>query len=251
MAHPEGVASLLDTDLYKLTMQAAVIQHFPDIDVSYRFYNRAPQRTLNADAFRWLQRQVHNLSTLRVTTEELAWLRSTCPYLPADYLAFLQDYRLDPDKEVSLSFDEGTGEVKIQVHGRWSQTILYEIPLLSLVSEAYFKFVDVDWDYDGQREKAAAKAATLARAGCVFSEFGSRRRRDYRTQDLVLQGLIDGVAEAKEDEGVTGSLAGTSNVHFAQKYGLKPIGTVARKLRILTLQELRPRRSRDRVLTLI
>jgi len=66
----------------------------------------------------------------------------------------------------------------------------------------------------------------LIRGGCVFSEFGSRRRRDYHTHDLVLQGLV---AASKALDG-PGKLQGTSNVHFAMKYGLMPIGTVAHEV---------------------
>ena len=62
--------------------------------------------------------------------------------------------------------------------------------------------------------------------GCAFSEFGSRRRRDYHTQDLVLRGLCKAKEEA-EEKGWTGKLTGTSNVHFAMKFGIPPIGTVA------------------------
>ena len=96
--------------------------------------------------------------------------------------------------------------------------------MLALISESYFKFRDRDWNYDGQRENAHRKGLELLQRGCLFSEFGTRRRRDSRTQDLVLQGLIDA---SKELGSSAGKLTGTSNVHFAMRYGLMPIGTVA------------------------
>ncbi len=105
-------------------------------------------------------------------------------------------------------------------------TILYEIPLLALTSEAYFKFVNKDWNYNAQEEKAFKKGMTLLDHGCMFSEFGSRRRRDYHTQELVLQGLCR-AAEKGKNQGWRGKLTGTSNVHFAMKFGIPPVGTVA------------------------
>lgn len=141
--------------------------------------------------------------------------------MPDSYIKFLRRLKLDSDNEVTLSFDVEKNDLEVEIHGLWRNTILYEIPLLSLISEAYFRFVDTDWTYQGQKEKAAAKAQRLITAGCLFSEFGTRRRRDYHTQDLVLQGLCSQTAA-----GGTGRLSGTSNVHFAQKYKLKPIGTV-------------------------
>lgn len=72
----------------------------------------------------------------------------------------------------------------------------------------------------------------MIRGGCIFSEFGSRRRRDYHTHDLVLQGLV---AASKALDG-PGKLQGTSNVHFAMKYGLMPIGTVAHEVLSLSFQ---------------
>jgi nicotinate phosphoribosyltransferase len=98
--------------------------------------------------------------------------------------------------------------------------------LLALVSEAYFKFVETDWSHAGQVEKAYQKGRRLLEEGCVFSEFGSRRRRDYHTQDLVLQGLRRAVDEGAESAW-KGKLTGTSNVHFAMKHGVLPVGTVA------------------------
>lgn len=103
---------------------------------------------------------------------------------------------------------------------------MYEIPLLALISEAYFKFCNKDWDHEGQEEKARQKCRTLLEHGCLLSEFGTRRRRDYHTQDLVVKGCCKAAAEATE-MGWPGKLTGTSNVHFAMKHGLAPVGTVA------------------------
>lgn len=118
------------------------------------------------------------------------------------------------------------GDFHIHTEGLWLDTILYEIPLLALVSEAYFKFVETDWSYEGQVEKAYQKGRTLLEGGCIVSEFGSRRRRDYHTQDLVLQGLRQAADEGQQ-AAWPGKLAGTSNVHFAMKHEVLPIGTVA------------------------
>ncbi len=86
--------------------------------------------------------------------------------------------------------------------------------------------MDTDWDYEGQEEKAYEKGVRLLEAGCVVSEFGTRRRRDYHTQALVFRGLVranrDGGAR-----GLPGSISGTSNVHLAMRFGIPPVGTVA------------------------
>ena len=117
-------------------------------------------------------------------------------------------------------------DLHLHVEGLWLDTILYEIPLLALTSEAYFKFCDKDWQYEGQEEKAYQKATRLLEHGCNFSEFGTRRRRDYHTHELVMQGLTRAASEAKK-KGYTGKLSGTSNVHFAMRCGIPPVGTVA------------------------
>lgn len=143
-------------------------------------------------------------------------------------------FRLRPQDQLHLSFrpvedtggDDDLGDLNLHTTGLWVETILYEIPILALTSEAYFKFCDRDWTYDGQRERARRKGETLLQHGALFSEFGSRRRRDYHTQELVLHGLQD-ARDVGQKEGWTGKLTGTSNVHFAMKLGLTPVGTVA------------------------
>ena len=161
-----------------------------------------------------------DLKSLSLSTNEIDYLKNTCPYLGREYLAYVSSFRFRPSDHVRIEFREG--ELYIAVEGLWVETILYEIPLLALVSEAYFKFCDRDWSYDGQKERAYEKGIELLGHGCMFSEFGTRRRRDYHTQDMVLQGLIQASTAS-----ATGSLTGTSNVHFAMKYNIPPVGTVA------------------------
>jgi nicotinate phosphoribosyltransferase len=177
---------------------------------------------------------VLELETISVSLDELLFLKKTCTYLSEEYLRFLSSFRLQPSKQLKLIFtptedtgkDTDSGDFRIHTEGLWIETILYEIPLLALISEAYFKFCDKDWSYEGQVDQAYDKGVRLLEEGCIFSEFGTRRRRDYHTQDLVLQGLRRAQNEASQ-KGWKGKLTGTSNVHFAMKHDLVPIGTVA------------------------
>ncbi|EXJ81281.1 nicotinate phosphoribosyltransferase [Capronia epimyces CBS 606.96] len=223
---PEGVFSLLDTDLYKLTMQCAVLKYFPSVDVEYKFTNRTPHMRLNKEAFTWLQEQTAKLANITLAQDELEYLRRHCPYFSSEYLSYLQSFQLRPADQVTMKFipvDETFGDLDITITGLWVETMSYEIPLLALTSEAYFKFVDIDWDYEGQEENAYQKAQRLFEAGCVVSEFGTRRRRSFHTQDLVVKGLVT----ASTEQSLPGKLAGTSNVYFSMKHSIPPVGTVA------------------------
>jgi nicotinate phosphoribosyltransferase len=162
-------------------------------------------------------------------------LRKQCDYLTPEYLTFLKEFHLRPREQVTTTFhpigedtgsDSDLGDTDIKIQGTWVDTILYEIPILALTSEAYFRFMDTDWNYEGQEEKAKEKGLKLLEAGCVTSEFGTRRRRDYHTQSLVFSGLVAASKEASA-RGDKGKLAGTSNVHLAMRFGLSPVGTVA------------------------
>ena len=86
--------------------------------------------------------------------------------------------------------------------------------------------MEPDWTYEGQEDQAFEKGMRLLEAGCVFSEFGTRRRRDYHTQALVFRGLTKASKEA-EKRGLSGKLSGTSNVHLAMRFNIPPVGTVA------------------------
>ncbi len=236
--HPAGVLSFLDTDLYKLTMQNAVLRFFPSVPVSYSFKNRTPNKKLNREGFEWLETQIMKLGNIELTEEEEAFLKKKCTYLGEEYIGWLKGFRLRPREQVVCEFfpekgqvvadkSKEVGEVKITISGLWVDTILYEIPILALTSEAYFKFVETAWTYNGQGEKAYNKAMTLLEGGCQVSEFGTRRRRDYHTQALVFRGLVRADADFKKETKEGGRIMGTSNVHLAMRFGVEPIGTVA------------------------
>ena len=236
--HPAGVLSFLDTDLYKLTMQNAVLRFFPSVPVTYSFKNRTPQKKLSREAFKWLSEQISKLGNIHLSEEEEGFLRERCPYLSEEYITWLRSFRLRPREQVKPVFtpDEGcrevgdrqVGDVTIHIEGLWVDTILYEIPILALTSEAFFKFEDTAWTYEGQEEKAYHKAKTLLEGGCLVSEFGTRRRRDYHTQALVFRGLLRADADfRKSNPNAEGKIQGTSNVHLAMRFKVDPIGTVA------------------------
>lgn len=174
------------------------------------------------------------LGEVSLSEKELEFLKTECSYLNDAYLRYLQDFRFKPKEHIDISFDvaqdtgseEDVGEVHVSIKGLWLETILYEIPVLALTSEAYFRFCDKDWTYDLQKEKACRKGCTLLENKCQFSEFGTRRRRNYKTQDLVMAGLIE-ASNVGQAKGWKGAFTGTSNVYFAMKYGVKPVGTVA------------------------
>jgi nicotinate phosphoribosyltransferase len=231
------VQSILDTDLYKLTMQQAVLKHFPDANVSYRFTNRSKGMVFSKSSVEKIKQYIIAMSELALTDGEGSWLRKTCPYLGEDYLAYLKSYRFRPAEQVSVEFEQyETGETEqgqlvINVQGTWAEVILYEVPLMSIISETYFTDMDTQWTLRGQRALARSKARQMISAGIKFSEFGSRRRRSFATHKMVIEGLLQGEKDVltKNIGGSQGSgkLVGTSNVHLARLFGLNPVGTMA------------------------
>ncbi|KAH7581079.1 Nicotinate phosphoribosyltransferase (NAPRTase) family [Nakaseomyces glabratus] len=226
-----AITSLLDTDMYKITMHAAVFTNFPDARVVYKFTNRTAQFHFNKRAVDWIKEQFRLLGDLTFTHDDVEYLAREIPFLPAKYLHYIENgFTLKPDEQIELDCQEIKGkedqyDLHILVKGLWIDTILYEIPILALLSEAYFKFVDTDWDYENQLSNAKEKALRLFENNLSFSEFGTRRRRSFKTQDLVMEGIMQAVKENPEK--YRPLLLGTSNILFAKKYGVKPIGTVA------------------------
>ncbi|KAJ8072601.1 nicotinate phosphoribosyltransferase [Marasmius tenuissimus] len=209
--------SILDTDLYKLTMQQAVLQHFPSCQVDYRFTNRnRPHGTFSRACYEALASSVSQFRTLSLTHDERSWLSKACPYFTPQYLDYLENYRFKPE-QVDINFvpvegnEAGSpnerGHIEITATGPWVETILWETPLMACLSESYFVIDDTDWNYGGQEVLAFEKGKALLEAGCAFNEFGTRRRRSYKNQDIVVKGLVKASQEIKGP----GTLLGTSN----------------------------------------
>lgn len=207
--------SILDNDFYKFTMQYAVVKLYPDTYAKYEFINRG-QHKFPEGFGEELKRRIEKMPFLKLTKEEKAYLKITCPYLNSAYLDFLQGYRYDPG-EVEI---QQTGEdLSVKIHGYWYRTILWEVPILSLISELYYELTDQERDPERKViETIKKKAEFYQDLGVKVAEFGTRRRHSYAVHQLVAEVL-------KEFGG--SSYVGTSNVHFAMTTGVKPIGTHA------------------------
>lgn len=222
------LTSLLDNDLYKFTMQQAVLELYPDVHVEYRFTNRRPEDKFSAEFFERLQHEIHQMQHLALSHEEETFLRSACPFFKPQYLGYLNSFRYDPN-QVSLSLNDG--QLELFIAGPWHETILWEVPLMSLISEICFQVDRKNWTYEGQEQQAIEKATLLSEGQCQWADFGSRRRRSYHSQELIVQ----------THKAFAPWFVGSSNVHFAHRYGVKPIGTMAHEwiMAISVLEGLR------------
>lgn len=207
--------SILDNDFYKFTMQCAVVKLFPNAKGRYRFINRGEHIFPEGFAFE-MQKQVNKMASLFLTKEEKQFLRGACPYLNPAYIDFLEGYRYDPS-EVKIT--QNGGNLEVEVEGYWYRTILWEVPLLAMISELYYTFTNAPQWTDAQIiENTIEKIKLYEDLGVVFAEFGTRRRHSYRVHDLVMQTLTKSQKY---------NFSGSSNVHLAMKYQVKPIGTHA------------------------
>ncbi|PIL29887.1 hypothetical protein GSI_08096 [Ganoderma sinense ZZ0214-1] len=217
-------------------MQQAVLQHFPAVQATYTFTLRDRHLYFTRQVFDRLARSTAEFGKIALSKEERVWLEKACPYFKPSYLDYLEAYRFKPE-QLHLRFESipedveknnrhdssARGLITINVTGPWLETILWEVPLMACLSEVYFTTVDTDWDYAGQGDIAYRKAATLLKKGCVFSEFGTRRRRSAKTQEIVMEALL----RAAHDHPGEGKVNGTSNVHFAMRFNAMPVGTIA------------------------
>mgnify|MGYP003575062130 CR=1 FL=1 len=210
-----SITSILDNDFYKLTMQYGVIKLFPNAMVRYKFINRGNHRFPDGFA-QELKQSVNSMAGLKLGVEEKHYLSITCPYLDPAYLDFLQGYCYNPDE---ISINQDGQELQVTIEGYWYRTILWEVPLMSLICELYYKLSKQERIADDLiRERNRQKIEKYKGLGITVADFGTRRRHSYRVHQLV-------VAALKQYGGNT--FVGTSNVHLAMQNNTKPIGTHA------------------------
>ncbi|RYE88420.1 MAG: nicotinate phosphoribosyltransferase, partial [Oxalobacteraceae bacterium] len=149
-----------------------------------------------------------------------------------DFADFLALFHLDR-KYLQLSASTThPGEIELTIRGPWLHTILFEVPLLAIVNEVWFRNTSKP-DYEEGRSRLREKVSSLRSmpAGCKIADYGTRRRYSRHWQGELLPLLRDGLGE---------QFVGTSNVYFAKHYGLTPLGTMAHEY-LQAFQALGPR----------
>jgi len=207
--------SILDNDFYKFTMQHAVVKLFPNAKAKYKFINRGQHKFPEGFAEK-LKTAIANMENLQLNKAEKEYLRKTCPYLDPTYLDFLQGYRYDSSEvEVTQTGDD----VSVKIAGYWYRTIMWEVPIMSLICELYYKMTNQERINNEEVSLVAKeKIAKYKDLNITIADFGTRRRHSYEVHDLTIKAL---------KEYGSGSFIGSSNVHLAMKYHTKPIGTHA------------------------
>ena len=210
------IVSLLDTDLYKFNMNQVMFHKHTDLTGEYDFKCRNEDVVFTKEMLNEINSQIDHFCSLRFTYEELNYLRSI-RYIKDDYVEFLRLWHpLRDYVKTSLSED---GKLSISVKGPLFSAMQFEIYLLEIVNEVYFRF---KYDYNELVKEAKIKLEQKVKdfeSGkytFYFAEFGCRRRLSREWLDTVVKTLV-----------ATGHCVGTSNVYLAMKYHVKPIGTYA------------------------
>lgn len=212
------IKSLIDSDLYKLTMQQAVCKLFPRVKVKYKFINRGKTQFPEGFAAE-LRKEIAKMASLTLKKEEKSFLNKRCgKFLDEVYIDFLNGYRYDPS-EVGVT--QKGGDLDIEFYGYWYRTILWEVPIMSLVSELYFKMTGQEIeDFHTRTKNIQNKGQLFHQNSMKLADFGSRRRYSFDNQLEVCKTL-------KAMFGSEKFFVGTSNVYIAFLLDITPIGTHA------------------------
>jgi len=209
--------TLLDTDAYKLHMQQAVFHQYYDVQVAAEFRCRGDDLLgIYADAIR---EQVDAMQHLRLQDDEFQWL-SGLPFFKQDYLQWLRDFRYDP-KQVNISNDNG--KLHIRLEGPWREVIMWEVPLLAVISELVHRYrspeASVDQALATLEQKLVGFAEltdSLDMSRFRLMDFGTRRRFSREVQQAIVERLQQ-----------EPWFVGTSNYDLARRLNLTPMGTQA------------------------
>ncbi|MDY6248859.1 MAG: nicotinate phosphoribosyltransferase, partial [Prevotella sp.] len=195
---------------------------FPRAQVKYEFVDR--NKTVYPKGFAdEVRNQIELLENVVITDEEIAFMRRRCYFMPEWFYRYLKGFRYSREW-VKVSQDE-VGHLHISFEGNWCDTILLEVKVLAIISELFYIITNQTdkLDYEDCYKKSYAKAEKLLAAGCVYSDFGTRRRASLEAEDTVVRAMRD----CQNSREWPGRFVGTSNVYLAMKYDLTPVGTMA------------------------
>ncbi|MGN0245592.1 MAG: nicotinate phosphoribosyltransferase [Lachnospiraceae bacterium] len=215
------IVSLLETDMYKMSMGQAIYHQFSDYKTTWSFKCRNKDVYFTDEMVAEIKRQIQLYCNLRFTEDELEYLNNI-KWIKGSYVDFLRLWKPRyEDFEITTNAECG---LAIETKGTWLNTSMYEIPTLAIVNEVYFRMA---YDYEklmqSFQERLQKKIQLLTDGTYqlgAFSEFGLRRRLSAEAQELAIQEL------AKANYPYS-KFVGTSNVYLAKKFGLTPVGTMA------------------------
>ncbi|MBQ9682526.1 MAG: nicotinate phosphoribosyltransferase [Neisseriaceae bacterium] len=220
------IQSLLDTDLYKFTMLQAILHQFPQTMSEYQFRCRNLDETVYplVEIKDELEDELDALCDIRFTHEELDYLRSL-RFIKSDFVDYLELFQLKR-RFIQVGIDD-QGRLDIVVKGPMIQAMFFEIFILAMVNELYFRRLETPEVLAEGERRLQDKAAFMKECEqkqnpndppFAVSDFGTRRRYTFAWQKHVLEVL---------HEASPAIFRGTSNVHLAKELGLVPIGTMA------------------------
>jgi len=212
------LTTLLDTDAYKLHMQQAVFHRYYDVTVAAEFRCRGDDMLgIYVDE---IQQQIETMSALTLTEDEFTYL-SGLPFFTPDYLNWLRSYRYDP---AQVRVRNHQGKLDIRISGPWREVIMWEVPLLALISEVVHRHrspqVTPEMAVSQLKSKLAqfkALTADLDMSRFRLMDFGTRRRFSHDVQLAIVSTL-------KQD---FPWLVGSSNYEMARQLDIMPVGTQA------------------------
>lgn len=207
------ILSILDTDLYKFSTSNAYFQLYPLAEGTFKFNDRAAE--VYDEAFlSQLKEAIAGLSQLSLSDDEFAYCCKRIRYVNRNYWEWLRGFRFEPEK-IDCRLD-AEGHLQMSVTDLLFKVTLYEVPLLAIVAELRNRRLGVKADTQTVLERLDAKIALANSEELVFSEFGTRRRFSSDVHEAVVRRLKEKCPKY---------CAGTSNVHFARKYDMVPVGT--------------------------
>ncbi|MDO4499907.1 MAG: nicotinate phosphoribosyltransferase [Erysipelotrichaceae bacterium] len=213
--------SLLENDLYKFSMGQAIYHQFSDYKTTWTFKCRNKDVQFTKEMLEEIREQIKHYCTLRFSEDELAYL-DKIKWLKGSYIDFLRLW--EPRYEDFTITDESDYGLAIETKGTWLNTSMYEIPVLAIVNEVYFRMqYNYDELLDSYKEKLNKKIEDLKNGAYevgTFSEFGLRRRLSGEAEDIAVQALTSNTFKDSV-------CIGTSNVYLAKKHKVSPVGTMA------------------------
>ena len=223
------VTHFTDNDLYTFSCQYYILQTYPRSEVRYTFFDRNHTRYPKGFG-QMLQEQINGMKDVVITDEEIAFMKSKVYFLPEWYFTFLKGYRFNPS-EVHI-FQDLDGYLSIMIEGKWYSTIMWEMPILSTISELMHEIngdlIKFDPDYEWQSAYKKGKKAFAN--GLVLSDMGTRRRFSFDNHRIILDALVKAYDDSLNELTCFGKFVGTSNVWFAKEFNITPIGTMSHQI---------------------